>query len=162
MMNLCLIQHGDAVSKDVDPDRPLSPQGVRDVQRLRDYLAEQLTGPRLILHSGKTRARQTSELLAEVLDPNCELRAAPGLQPKDPPKGFAHYLERETRDLIIVGHMPFLGRLLATLLSCDEEAVLVDFVPGTLVMLDRSEDGQWAVICVLRPDGIGAGLSARG
>lgn len=152
MMNLCLVQHGDAVSKDVDPDRPLSPQGLRDLQRLRDYLAEQIAGPRRILHSGKTRARQTAELLAEALDPHCEILARPGLDPKDPPKAFADYLDHEPEDLIVVGHMPFLARLLARLLGCGEQTSLVDFIPGTLVMLDRADDAQWRIVCVMRPD----------
>lgn len=152
MMSLCLVQHGDAVPKDVDPDRPLSPQGLRDVQRLREHLAEQIAGPRRILHSGKTRARHTAELLAEALDPHCEIQERSGLDPNDPPKAFADYLDHEPDDLIVVGHMPFLARLLARLLRCAEETPVVDFIPGTMVMLDRGDDGRWRIVSVMRPD----------
>lgn len=152
-MNLFLVQHGDAVSKDVDPDRPLSEQGERDLRHLAEFLAEHITGPLRIMHSVKTRARQSAGLLAEGLSPHAEVHELGGLQPSDPVKPFARVLEREEGDLIVVGHMPFLGRLLARLLKCDEETVLVDFVPGTLVVLEHGDDHLWRITCVLRPTG---------
>jgi len=37
-MRIYLTQHGPAVPKDVDPDRPLNEQGREDVRRLADFL----------------------------------------------------------------------------------------------------------------------------
>ena len=37
-MRIYLTQHGLAVPKDIDPDRPLSEQGREDVRRLAEFL----------------------------------------------------------------------------------------------------------------------------
>jgi hypothetical protein len=39
-MRIDLVQHGLAVPKEVDPDRPLSEQGREDVRRLADFLGD--------------------------------------------------------------------------------------------------------------------------
>ena len=65
-MKLYLMQHGDAVSADIDSDRPLSKQGLHDVERLGVFLAKAPFQPARFVHSGKTRARQSAELLAAV------------------------------------------------------------------------------------------------
>jgi len=66
-MRLYLVQHGKAKSKDEDPDRPLTDQGRNDIKKVAVFLAEN-AGLKVtsIYHSGKTRARQT----AEVLEPS--------------------------------------------------------------------------------------------
>ncbi len=40
-MRLYLVQHGEAVTKAVDPDRPLSEQGRADVERLAIWMGAQ-------------------------------------------------------------------------------------------------------------------------
>jgi phosphohistidine phosphatase len=57
-MKLYLVQHGDALPKDIDPDRPLSNVGHAEVGLLAELLAGHMNISR-VLHSGKTRARQT-------------------------------------------------------------------------------------------------------
>ena len=66
-MRIYLTQHGLAVPKDVDPDRPLSEQGRQDVQRLADFLKNTGAQVEQVLHSGKTRAEQTATILAPAL-----------------------------------------------------------------------------------------------
>ena len=66
-MRLYIVQHGDAVPRDVDPARPLSEQGRADIQRLADYLSEHEIEIAQIFHSGKTRAKETAEILGDVL-----------------------------------------------------------------------------------------------
>jgi phosphohistidine phosphatase SixA len=63
-MRLYLVQHGDAVPERLDPERPLSASGRREVQAVARLLAD--TGVRAahVVHSGKLRAQQTAELLA--------------------------------------------------------------------------------------------------
>ena len=68
-MRLYLTQHGLAVPKDVDPDRPLSEQGRQDVRRLADFLGHAGVRVEQFLHSSKTRAEQTAAILAEPLLP---------------------------------------------------------------------------------------------
>ena len=69
-MNLYLVQHAEARPKKEDPKRPLSEKGRADIQKVAAYAARH-TSIELgqINHSGKTRARQTAEALAEFLQP---------------------------------------------------------------------------------------------
>ena len=67
-MNLIIVQHGQALSKDVDPDRALSPDGCDDIQRLGIFIKGKIELPQVIFHSGKTRALQTARILAQELE----------------------------------------------------------------------------------------------
>mgnify|MGYP001139025655 CR=1 FL=1 len=61
-----LIQHGTAASKDEDPERPLTLRGRRDVERVADRVAS-VMGTARVVHSGKLRALQTAEIVAQRL-----------------------------------------------------------------------------------------------
>jgi phosphohistidine phosphatase len=50
-----------------------------------------------------------------------------------------------TQNLMIVGHLPFLGHLASYLLCGDERASLVDFQNAGIVRLDRHDDGRWSL-----------------
>lgn len=52
-MKLYLVQHGDAVAKEVDPERPLSDQGRKDVEQVGRFLAEAGICVPVFLHSRK-------------------------------------------------------------------------------------------------------------
>ena len=56
-MRLYLVQHGDAVPEQLDPERPLSAAGRREVEAVARLLAS--TGARTVrvAHSGKLRAQ---------------------------------------------------------------------------------------------------------
>ena len=66
-MRLYLVQHGEALPKQVDPERPLSERGRSDVARVADFLKGAGIRVTRVAHSGKTRARQTAELLASFV-----------------------------------------------------------------------------------------------
>ncbi len=85
-MHLYLVQHGDALPKDLDPGRPLSDKGLADIGRLADWLGERGVKVTEILHSGKTRARQTAELLGSVVESGDRIREGSGLGPNDSPR----------------------------------------------------------------------------
>ena len=63
-MRLYLVQHGEALSKDVDPERALSDAGRADAERLARFLAPRRLTLSRVLQSGKLRAQQTAEILA--------------------------------------------------------------------------------------------------
>ncbi len=150
-MRLHLVQHGDSLPKEVDPDRPLSPQGRKDIERLAAFLKGRVHVAR-ILHSGKTRARQTAELLAPAVGEGLSLEAISGIDPLDPPGPIADQVQNWSDDALIVGHQPFMGKLVARfVIDADAQGVVV-FQPGTLVCLDRAPDARWAVTGMLRPE----------
>lgn len=150
-MLLYLVQHGDSLPKEVDSDRPLSPQGRQDVERLAAFLKGRVRVAR-ILHSGKTRARQTAELLAPAVAESRPLEAISGIDPLDLPGQIASQLQEWNEDALVVGHQPFMGKLVAHLVTGAEEPGIVVFEPGTLVCLARAADAHWAVTGMLRPE----------
>ena len=60
-MRLYLVQHGDALAKDLDPQRPLTVKGKRDVARLGEELVRSKLAVERIFHSGKQLAKESAE-----------------------------------------------------------------------------------------------------
>jgi phosphohistidine phosphatase len=116
-MRLVLVHHADAVGPEVDPQRPLSMVGRFDVERLAAAAAQRGVKPAVIWHSGKLRSRQTAEAFWKACNPFAELKAVRGLQPSDGPWLFRDVLAEEDRDLLAVGHMPSLPRIVGLLTS---------------------------------------------
>jgi phosphohistidine phosphatase len=151
-MKLYLIQHGEATSEQENPSRPLTGKGAEDVKKTASFLAKIGPGPISIRHSGKLRARQTAQILADSLGPDCELREAENLSPNDPVKDLADELKQITMDLMIVGHLPFLGKLASALLSGSESKNPVAFRQGGVVCLLRTEEQTWQVAWMIVPE----------
>ncbi len=152
-MNLYLVQHGEAVAKTEDPERPLSDKGWEDIQRVAAYVARRTDILiRQINHSGKTRARQTAELLAEAIQPPEGVSDVPDLAPMDDPSVWVSYLAETTRDLMLVGHLPHLSKLAALLICQDGTQKVVDFKMGGVVCVGRDEEGDWSVRWMVTPE----------
>ncbi len=149
-MRLYLVQHGEAVTKEIDPDRPLSEQGVNDVNKVSAFLAGKCN-PNQIQHSGKTRARQTAEILAQNLNPVEPVLETDGLKPNDDPAAWLPLFKMSDQDLMLVGHLPFMGKMVSLLLADNQAADLIRYRPGSVVCLER--DGQdWHLAWMIRPE----------
>jgi phosphohistidine phosphatase len=131
-----LVHHADAVGPDVDPQRPLSVTGRMHADRLAASAAARGVKPVAIWHSGKLRARQTAEPFLRVCNPLAEFAAIRGLQPTDPPGWIRDRLAGEERDVMLVGHMPNLPRVL-TLLLTGNESPLLDYPLHGVVALEN-------------------------
>lgn len=151
-MRLYLMQHGSAVPKETDPDRPLSAEGHADVRRLAAFLRTAGVRVDQVLHSGKTRSAQTAALLAEALPPAGQPEARAGLGPNDPLEILVPELVYWTAETMLVGHLPYLGRLASLLLAADADRPLLAFRPGTLACLERDAERRWALLWMLRPE----------
>ena len=141
-MRLVLVHHADAVGPDVDPQRPLSLRGQIDVVRLAAAAAERGVKPAVIWHSGKLRSRQTAEAFWKACNPFAELKAVRGLQPSDGPWLFRDVLAEEDRDLLAVGHLPSLPRIVSLLTtgSGDEDPA---FALHGLIALTSATGPLW-------------------
>ena len=150
-MRLYLVQHGDAFSKDVDPERALSDAGRAAVTRLGALLQGtiQLSA---VVHSGKLRAQQTADLLAAVLAPGLPVEAVSGIAPNDAVEPFMQRLTAAGRDVLVVGHLPFMAKLVSSLLTGSDEAVIVAYRPGTIVCLESVEGAGWQIQWMIRPE----------
>ena len=149
-MRLYLVQHGEAKSEAEDPDRSLTSQGEEEVRGVARVARRLDIQPSKVYHSGKRRAHQTAEIIANVL--KLPIESARGLNPLDDVREWAERVSKETQDLMIVGHLPFLEKLTSLLLCDDENAQLVVFRYGAIVCLDQKEDRGWAVRWILTPE----------
>jgi phosphohistidine phosphatase len=149
-MQLYLIQHGTAKSREEDPDRPLTDEGRRQVEAvLLSTVRFGRLGPARVLHSGKRRARETAELVADRLDSPAE--EVDGLAPDDDPDIWARRLSAQGPDLMLVGHLPHLSRLASQLLCGDSDREIVRFTNGGIVALEG--DGQdWSLRWAISPE----------
>src|SRR2546428_602739 len=109
-MNLYLVQHGAAKSESDDPARPLTEEGRRAVERLAEFLAARAVRIDRVEHSDKLRARQTAEILALRLRPAEGRVQVAGLAPNDDVEPTRARLMVESGSLMLVGHLPHLGR----------------------------------------------------
>ncbi len=154
-MRVYLVQHGQAMTEDQDPDRPLTEQGRADVERVASFLRRSCPPIPRIIHSPKARARDTAAILARVLGQGELVEEAPeGLAPKDSTDLLDQSIGQVEGDLMAVGHQPFMGRMVARLTSGAEGAGFTEFEPGTVVCLER-EGALWNLAWMVRPDLLG-------
>jgi phosphohistidine phosphatase len=137
-----LVHHGEAVGPDVDAMRPLSDRGRAAVLLVADEALRRGTTPEAIWHSGKLRARQTAEAFWKVCQPFATLTAERGLQPTDPPTWIRDRLIGETRDLMLVGHMPNLERLYRLMIGDDDRTPTTEFPLHGMTALETRGD-RW-------------------
>ncbi len=151
-MKLYLVQHGNAVSKDENPDRPLSNQGRTDVARVADFAEPLKITVDYLWHSRKSRAVQTAQILAGVIKARKGISERDDINPNDEITGLEQELSKVSADVMVVGHMPFLGRLASELLSGSENANTVRFRQGGIACLNYDKDTGWQIEWMITPD----------
>lgn len=151
-MKLYLVQHGQACSKDVDPNRPLTEQGKTDVNRLAVFLRKSGVSVERIIHSGKLRARQTAERLVNAIAAGSVPEVSPVINPNDDPAQFAQLFFSWSDDTLIVGHLPFMAKLVSQLTLRNTQTVFTEFTPGSAVCLERHADNRWTLNWMVRPE----------
>ena len=153
-MRLFLVRHGDAVSSDVDPERPLSEAGKAVVSKVGKHLKGLGIHVEEIRCSTKARALQTAQIIAGEIAPGQAPAETQGLKPNDPVEPVAGDLEEATRDMMIVGHLPFLPALAARLLGESKPPEPLGFPTAGLVALVRNEEGIWSAEYQIWPEQI--------
>ena len=150
-MELFLVQHGVAKSEAEDPQRGLSGEGRRSVERMAELLKSLDLDLQRIEHSEKLRARQTAEILAASLQPVEGTKEITRLAPMDDVELVRARLQESSENLMLVGHLPHLSRLTSRLLGQGADQPLVRFQMGGVLRLDRDDSGQWLVRWMLVP-----------
>ena len=151
-MRLYLVQHGHAVDKQDDPQRPLSEAGERDVRQVAELLGEAGLRVARVWHSGKLRAEQTATLLAKRVLAQGRPEQIDGIAPNDPVGDFVADADVWQEDTLVVGHLPFMGRLVSLLITGNPDAECVRFTPGSMVCLERTRPDQWVLQWMWRPE----------
>lgn len=109
-----LVRHGDTVPEERDPTRPLSEKGRAEVEATAKALLKEKANVEEIWHSTKLRAKQTAEMIAQILGVKNVIEKE-GLKPNDPPAPIAELLKTANKNILIAGHRPFLGELASLL-----------------------------------------------
>jgi phosphohistidine phosphatase len=150
-MALFLVQHGKSLPKDKDPQKGLSPEGIEETERIAQAAKEYAVPVSKITHSGKTRARQTAEIFEAALKPSGGIHEDGGLNPLDDVTVFADTIDR-TNDVMLVGHLPFMERLTAYLITGYFEKPVFKFQNSGIVCLDTDPTMEsWVIKWTLMP-----------
>ena len=151
-MALFLVQHGKSLSKEIDPERGLSEDGIREVNIIADVARGYNVKPTCIKHSGKKRALQTAEILAESLDPVKGVLEMRGISPMD---DIVHVAEEmiSQDNMMLVGHLPFMEKMTSYLVAGVEDKTVFKFQNGGIVCLDKDENSEdWFIKWALMPN----------
>jgi len=150
-MALYLVQHGKSRPKESDPEQGLTEEGRAETRKIAQLAAGYRVRVNAIHHSAKARARQTAEIFAEALSPPQGLKQIEGIKPMDDVPAIAPQL-RPDADLMLVGHLPFMARLTAYLITGRIEPPVFKFQNSGVVCLDKPPgQGNWAIVWALVP-----------
>ena len=153
-MQILLMQHGEAVPADIDPDRPLTAEGAAHVRAVAAHAAACGVRVDRVVHSGKTRAAQTAKILAGAL--GCaDVEAIPGLKPSDDVAAAARALvdPEAPGSLAVVGHLPFLERFASLLVAGDPGAHVVALRnAGLVALVPAASHGGFALSWIITPE----------
>jgi phosphohistidine phosphatase len=151
-VDLILWRHadaGDAVEGPADLQRPLTPKGDKQAQRMAHWLQKHLPQSTRVLTSPALRARQTAQALGTRLKVVDAL--APGAGVDDLLQAARWPDAREP--VLVVGHQPVLGMVAARLLAGQAQPWSVK--KGAIWWLrqrDRESRGEVVLHLVLSPD----------
>ena len=151
MQKVYLVQHAEAVAEERDPDRPLSKIGRQHAEMTADLATKLDIEVQQIRHSGKTRAKQTAEILGNALSPVGGVMAVPGLGPVDDVKPIAETLDETPNALMLVGHLPFMERLTGQLVTGDADSPVISFINAGIVCLERGPK-RWQAVWIATPE----------
>jgi len=155
-MKLYLVQHGEAKTKDQDPDRPLTEKGREDSEKTACFASEQAhVSVETVFHSDKTRSKETAEIMAAYLFPPKGILQNEDLSPNDDPRIWAGRLLQEQDDLMIVGHLPYLSKLSSLLLTESDEQVSIGFKNSGIVCLQKEDNSNWLLNWIVTPEILG-------
>jgi phosphohistidine phosphatase len=139
-MNLFLLRHAQAEPRGPkwrpDSRRPLTPEGEEKMEKAARGMAALELSFDLILASPYARALRTAEIVAEIFGSKKLLETAHLAADADP-KDIVDELNgnfASLENVILVGHEPFLTRLISTLLG-GGDALAIDLKKGGLCKL---------------------------
>jgi phosphohistidine phosphatase len=151
-MLLYLVQHAEASPASEDPTKDLSPKGRLDIEDVAHHLMRLNVKVNQIFHSGKTRAQTTARILGLHLHPPGGINTADGLAPLDDPAIWNNRIGQMDEDILLVGHLPHLGKLAGLLIAGAQERTVVNFKMGGAVRVQRMAADQWAVDWMIPPE----------
>lgn len=146
MKTVYFVQHGMALSKDIDATRPLSDSGAKAVHKMATQLQHNNIVIHNIAHSGKLRALQTALIFAQVLNIK-NIFELKGMKPNDPSNEL---IEQITDDAsMYVGHLPNIQNVVSNLVTADENMDVIKFQNCAVACIEINSDNshiKWFIL----------------
>ena len=134
---LYFAQHGIAVSKNDDPERPLSKDGISQTKAIAKQLRRSGIPVSAIFHSDKLRAQQTAEIFSSILN-TASISQLEHLSPNSDPALINH--SSTINNALYIGHLPNLEKIVSSLVTGDIESSIVKFHNSAVICLEKSGD----------------------
>ena len=151
-MKLYCVRHGEAESADVDSERPLTQNGQREVERVAHYLHAHDVKVSHIMHSTKLRAKETAEIFAQALTSGQVTECESILDEDANVVALMEMIATWTDDTLIVGHLPFMPRLISGLVIGNPDIYpIVNYPPAGIVCLEHFDQRRWIIQWILNP-----------
>lgn len=134
-MNLFLLRHGLAADlgdpglpKDLqDAARQLTAKGKQKLWRITEALQALEIQPDVVISSPLRRATQTAQIVTEALELRKKLILTDNLAPGGSPKALVEQINElgpRVKNILLVGHEPYLSKLIALLCAGNTSAAL--------------------------------------
>jgi phosphohistidine phosphatase len=142
-MMISLLRHGIAAERGTpgyenDSERPLTARGERRMRRIAEGMLALGLSYDLMLSSPYLRAKQTADIVAQVFKTPDGVQLSDTLTPEGNPRQLIvtlHSTDHEGQNILLVGHEPYLSRLISTLLTGNANLPVV-MKKGGLCTLD--------------------------
>jgi phosphohistidine phosphatase len=133
---LYFAQHGIAIDKAEDPERPLSKNGIDQTTSVAKRLRAADVLVTNIFHSNKVRSQQTAEIFSSILMPT-KISEIDHLSPNDDTSLIKPYLT--SNNALYIGHLPHLEKLISSLIADDEDLSIIKFQNSAVICLEKKE-----------------------
>lgn len=151
-MKLYCVRHGIACGSEVNPARPLTDLGAMEVANIAGYLSQRGVVIDHIMHSCQLRATETAALFAQAFPAACITVCDTLLTEQGDIEPLLAVIAAMEEDTLLVGHLPFLLKLISTLVAGDVNlSPIVKFSPGTVICLEHGQNGRWVINWLLSP-----------
>ena len=152
-MELYLVRHAESKNKEEDPKRGLTDLGFVNVRKTARFVKKLDISVETIFHSDKLRAKQTANELAVGIKSVAGLKQRDGIAPMDDISSMKDEIQESDKNLMIVGHLPYMPKLASALLCGNENQNAVIFQNSCIVKLIRDErDKEWSLKWMITPD----------
>ncbi len=153
---LYLLRHGIAVPHGSpefeDDDRPLTPRGRRRTRQVAFGLEMLKVRPDRIVTSPLPRARQTAEIVADVLKMPERLESDEALRAGVETASVIDWVRsRSEETLMVVGHNPWISELVERLTAGSSSSAFVELRKAGVAALGARPDGQFSLEWLARP-----------
>lgn len=150
-MILYIVRHGKARSEQDDPSRSLTEEGKEETRRIASFLKKYGVQADEIWHSTKRRAEETAEILKSQWGLTAVMQAKDHLAPNSPPRIVYDEILKENKNLMVVGHLPFLDRLVSLFIAGDELEGIVKFKESAVAILEQDVPPAWRIAGYITP-----------